>query len=310
MIHGNITRSVRGVILFLIGFLSVALVGTAGYADAFQRHDGGPGRTSRGYDGRRDHSRAPRGGEFRSRRAHPRAPRAGEYRGPKNIHRSRRDVVNRNNHRRGRISKGNVVRHERRFSGYRDGRSHYRKGIAVPRYGRHPKYGHNVKRTYRRHICRPGLKCYHYHRRPYYRGRPYWGYSPGYVRVRPPIGSLFLSLPLGCFGFYVGGSIYYYYDDVYYRPVSSGYVVVSPPAVAVPQIASGEVEYTQVSVTAALLNVRSGPGAGHPVFRQVRRGEILTVAEESDGWLYIELGDGEKGWIDARYAAPMVAVNG
>jgi len=310
MIHGDITPFAKKGVIFLIGFLSILMVSAVGYADAIRRHDGGSGRPSRGYEGRRDHHRPPRGGEFRSRRAYPRSSRAGEYRGPKNIHRSRRAVVNQNNHRRGRVSKGNIVRHERRPSGYRDGRTHYGRGNVGSRYGHHSKYGHNAKRTYRHHFCRPGLKCYHSHRRPYYWGRPYWGYSPGYMTVRPRIGSLFLSLPLGCFGFYVGGSIYYYYDDVYYQPVSSGYIVVSPPAVAVPQIASGEVEYTQVSVTAALLNVRSGPGASHPVFRQVRRGEILTVAEESDGWIYIELGDGEKGWIDARYAAPMVAVNG
>jgi uncharacterized protein YraI len=131
------------------------------------------------------------------------------------------------------------------------------------------------------------------------------------VWVRPRIGTIFLTLPFGCAGFYIGGSIYYYYDDVYYRPVPSGYVVVAPPAGAVvSQTVSGEVEYTQVSVTASLLNVRSGPGPGNAVIRQVRKGEILDVAGESGGWLYVVLPDGTEGWIDARYTAPMVNVGG
>lgn len=115
-----------------------------------------------------------------------------------------------------------------------------------------------------------------------------------------------MTLPLGCAGLSIGGSLYYYYDSIYYQPVPSGYVVVAPPVASVPQIVSEGAEYTQVSVTANLLNVRSGPGAGNAVVRQVQRGEILDVAGESGGWLYVELSDGEKGWIDAQYTAPMV----
>ena len=149
------------------------------------------------------------------------------------------------------------------------------------------------------------MRCYDSPRRPYY-----WRHSPGYFRVRPAIGTLFLTLPLGCAGLYIGGSIYYFYDSVYYRPVPSGYVVVAPPVVAPPPITAGEIEYTQVSVTVALLNVRSGPGHEHAVIHQVRRGEILDVEGDSDGWLYVTLPDGQQGWVDVQYTAPMVYVDG
>lgn len=168
-----------------------------------------------------------------------------------------------------------------------------------------PRDGRYSGHAYRRHDCPPGVRCYHSPRRPYY-----WRHSPGYFAVRPAIGTLYLSLPLGCAGLYIGGSIYYFFDSVYYRPVPSGYVVVAPPMATVPPITSGEVEYTRVSVTVELLNVRSGPGNEHAVIRQLRQGEILEVEEDSDGWLYVTLSDGQQGWVDARYTAPMVYVDG
>jgi hypothetical protein len=128
--------------------------------------------------------------------------------------------------------------------------------------------------------------------------------------VRPAVGSIVVSLPLGCAGFYVGGSLYYYYDDIYYHPVPSGYMVVAPPAPAAPRIAAGEAVYTRVSVIAALLNVRAGPGPNYGIIGQVRKGEVMDVTGESGGWLEVVTPGGQKGWVDARYTAPIVDVGG
>lgn len=281
MSNNDIITSVKSAGVYLAGLLTIVLVAAGGDAEASRYNAGGSGRGAQGYEGHRGRSSSSRGGEYRGQ-----GNRSGVYRGGRE---------------RAPVYPGKVVRHGGGHPGYWNGRGvgHY------PRKGYHaPRHRHYPGPVYRRHICGPGARCRHSHR-PYY-----WGYRPGYVAVRPAVGTLFLTLPLGCAGISIGGSLYYYFNDVYYRPVPTGYVVVAPPAATVPQIVSGEVEYTRVSVTVGLLNVRSGPGSGHAIFRQVRRGEVLDVAGESGGWLYVGLSDGAKGWIDAQYTAPMLYVDG
>lgn len=58
--------------------------------------------------------------------------------------------------------------------------------------------------------------------------------------------------------------------------------------------------------TAGLLNVRSGPGRGHPVVRQVPAGSRLTVVGTAPDWIYVRLADGAQGWVMQRYTAPAV----
>ncbi|WP_373499816.1 DUF6515 family protein [Desulfococcus sp.] len=309
------TTSIHKAAAWLIYLLAFTTAAGVGYADDFRHNGGGSDRGGRRYEGHRDQNRPHRAGEYRGGkpqdgdRGQDRSRRAGEYRkragtphggpvrndGPDSRYKKRWDHDDRN------------ARYKKRWD--YDGRnSRYKKN-----WGNHrppariypaPGYHRYPKNAYRRHVCGPGAGCYHPPRRPYY-----WRHSSGYFSVRPAIGTLFLTLPLGCAGLFIGGSIFYYHDDVYYRPVSSGYVVIAPPAAPVPPLVSGKALYSQVSVTVELLNVRSGPGGDHAVFRQVRRGEILDIEEESDGWLYVTLPGGEKGWIDAQYAAPMVYVD-
>lgn len=313
----SISKPAKSIVECFIGLLVLSLVITVGYADAGQHGGRSGGRQGGGYSGNRGGGRAAAharqyqdrwgngGRQHQGRRVQSRASQASQYRGHQGRNGSSqgsryrgdqgRNGSSRSNqyqgdHGRGGNRHGTVVRNGRGHSGSRNGRGAYRyprKGYYGPRY---PNYR------------------YHGYRRPYW--RPYWRYPRGYVGYPPGIGTVFLTLPLGCAGIYIGGTTYYYYDNVYYRSVPSGYVVVAPPVAEVPQIVSEGTEYTQVSVTASLLNVRSGPGAGNAIIRQVRKGEILDVSGESGGWLYVVLSDGADGWVDARYTAPMVYVEG
>lgn len=53
-----------------------------------------------------------------------------------------------------------------------------------------------------------------------------------------------------------------------------------------------------VKVTASLLNVRSGPGTGYGVRTTVRKGEVYTIVEESNGWGKLKSG---AGWVKLSY---------
>lgn len=53
-----------------------------------------------------------------------------------------------------------------------------------------------------------------------------------------------------------------------------------------------------VSVTADVLNVRSGPGTSHGISAQVRRGEAYTITAERSGWGRLKSG---AGWISLKH---------
>ena len=54
----------------------------------------------------------------------------------------------------------------------------------------------------------------------------------------------------------------------------------------------------KVKVTASLLNVRKGPGAGYGVNTTIRKGEVYTIVEESNGWGKLKSG---AGWVKLSY---------
>ena len=73
------------------------------------------------------------------------------------------------------------------------------------------------------------------HQRYYYRGGRF--YRPGFFGfgffvVRPPIGVIIRFLPASYRTIGVAGVPYYYYEDIYYRPCPSGYIVVPAPVVS------------------------------------------------------------------------------
>lgn len=56
----------------------------------------------------------------------------------------------------------------------------------------------------------------------------------------PTLGFYFNALPFGYYPFYMGSSLYYYYDGIFYRPYDDGYVVTAPPVgAAVPGLPKG-----------------------------------------------------------------------
>lgn len=105
---------------------------------------------------------------------------------------------------------------------------------------------------------------YHYRDGRFY--RPGW-FGFELAVVAPPIGAIVRVLPLGHRTILAGGLTYYYYNDVYYRPCPSGYIVVlapvvtsnvvyAPPVAVQPQTSSGE------TVT---INVPNSNGSYTPV---------------------------------------------
>jgi len=150
-----------------------------------------------------------------------------------------------------------------------------------------------------------GRNRYYYHGGAFYRKGP-----SGYLMVGGPIGAVVLSIPVGSRAVVVGGLTYYVYGGVYYRRVHTGYLVVETPAetVAVKEVSpvkpSVEKAGEKVSVTATLLNVRSGPGMDFPVIQQVHEGEQLNIHGYAPDWLYVKLPTGEFGWVMLRHTSP------
>jgi len=141
--------------------------------------------------------------------------------------------------------------------------------------------------------------------RYFYRSGVFYRPGPsGYVVVRAPIGAVIAAPPAGCRTVLVGGATYYDYNGDYYQNTSGGYVVVQAPPVAPAAPATAG---QRVSVTAHTLNVRSGPGMGHPVIEQVRQGIVLTVQGTAPGWLYVRTPSGKLGWVSGQYTVPFVS---
>ncbi len=138
-------------------------------------------------------------------------------------------------------------------------------------------------------------------------GRFYRPGKSGYVYTRPPVGAVVYSLPAAAV-ILLAGLTYYVYDNIYYRKVPTGYVVVeSPPAVTsapVPvQTVTPVVPGTWASVIVQALNVRSGPGLTHPVKSFVRYGSRLNIQGTSQDWFYVILPDGSDGWVMTQFVS-------
>lgn len=136
-----------------------------------------------------------------------------------------------------------------------------------------------------------GRERYHYHA-----GRFYRPWDSGFVLVRPPLGLIVFSIPLGNRVVVSAGITYHVYGDVYYRRVPAGYEVVEPVRPAVRDWPE------RVAVATDLLNVRYGPDEGEEVIAQVDRHTILRVLSSAPGWLYVEIeGEDVRGWVMERY---------
>ena len=68
-----------------------------------------------------------------------------------------------------------------------------------------------------------------------------------------------------------------------------------PPMAVVPR-------YERRVVTGSGVNLRLGPGTEHALAGRVARGEAVDLLQaETDGWAYVRLGDGRRGYIAARF---------
>lgn len=136
-----------------------------------------------------------------------------------------------------------------------------------------------------------------------HQGRFYKPGRGGYVHTRPPRGFVLGGLPLAATLIVMAGITYYVFDDIYYRKIPAGYQVVETPqpVVVVNSIHPG----TQAMVVAKALNVRSGPGFGHPVQNLVHSGDLLIVQSSSADWLYVQLPDRSYGWVKSSYVSIM-----
>lgn len=135
-----------------------------------------------------------------------------------------------------------------------------------------------------------------YHR---HQGRYYWQTALGFMLIRPPLGLVVFSLPVGFHTVISAGLTYYVHGDIYYRRVPSGYEVIEP--VRVPGQKSAQ-DYPEQVLALEVLNVRYGPSQDEAVIAQVLPGMVLDVLGTAPDWLYIEIPDEDiQGWVMRDY---------
>ena len=60
-------------------------------------------------------------------------------------------------------------------------------------------------------------------------------------------------------------------------------------------------ETEMVSVTASVVNIRSGPGTKNKVVTTVRMGDELEMLGEEGSWYNVKLSNGTEGWIYKKF---------
>jgi len=181
--------------------------------------------------------------------------------------------------------------------------------VISPRSMRH---GHVIPKLPR------GYKRAWYNRVPYFyrHGVFYRPGLSGYVVVKAPFGAIVVSLPVGFQTIWVDDSAYYAYGGIFYKRVPGGFAVVEPPKTVEfeeinPDIVQPSRTATgEVSVIAPVLNVRSGPSMNDPKIYQIHEGYILEIHGKSDGWLYVQLPNGEYGWVKSVFTKPLEPASG
>jgi hypothetical protein len=99
-----------------------------------------------------------------------------------------------------------------------------------------------------RHHYNHGFYNGYYHGN--YGGGVHWPYWYNYNVVSPSIGGFVAYLPDGYTTVIVSGTPYYYCAGYYFRPYSSGYVIVPAPVVSNSSVAASEEPKTASAVTA------------------------------------------------------------
>ena len=90
--------------------------------------------------------------------------------------------------------------------------------------GRHNDFGRGKKHE----VVVVGRERYNYRDGRFF--RPSW-FGFEFLLSTPPFGAIVMSLPIGHHTVLIGGAQYYHYNNVYYKPCPSGYIVVPQPVV-------------------------------------------------------------------------------
>ncbi len=91
-------------------------------------------------------------------------------------------------------------------------------------------------------------------------------------------------------------------------PANTPVVVMSAPSVAA---GPNRIAVTStVVVTAALLNLRSGPSLTDPSMHQLAAGTPLSVYGSVPGWYYVRTPENGYGWVMNQYTVPAMQANG
>ncbi len=132
------------------------------------------------------------------------------------------------------------------------------------------------------------------------------GHYHGHYRHHGGHDHFWFGLGLGVLTAAIVSSIHYSSPPrrvVYYEPAP---VVVSrtPVIRSKPYGTPLKADFGQVIVTAAELNMRSGPGPDRTVVGIVRKGDVLAVIDSIPSWFYVREANGRYGWVMDRYTRP------
>lgn len=94
--------------------------------------------------------------------------------------------------------------------------------------GRDNGHDRGFSRGHKHEVVVVGRQRYNYHGGRFY--RPSW-FGFEFMLSSPPFGAVVMSLPIGHHAVIIGGAQYYHYDNIYYKPCPSGYIVVPGPVV-------------------------------------------------------------------------------
>lgn len=53
-------------------------------------------------------------------------------------------------------------------------------------------------------------------------------------------------------------------------------------------------------VKSRIVNIRKGPGTGHPIIGQAEYGEVLRTRSKRRDWVQVERAEGQPGWVAKR----------
>ena len=142
-------------------------------------------------------------------------------------------------------------------------------------------------------VVRVGHEDFFVHEGRFYRRGP-----GGFVVIAPPYGQVVATLPVGFATVTIAGAPFFVANGVYYQRAPHGYVIVeAPPGAVVPP----QPWPATVVVQVPSLNVRQGPSGTAPVIAVVASGQQLPVQGAEPGWYYVQLPNGQHGWVVSNY---------